>query len=153
MFMKQELQILVVDDEEIVRRAVKLILEYGGHKVREANGGEAALRQFAERKFDIVITDFSMPGMHGDQLIARIRQMVPGQPIILVTGFPDEYNAFGQGAGDADVLLLKPFTLGELHDAIRRVLPPPSADGINLAMPGASHPPHNSALPPMAEPV
>jgi CheY-like chemotaxis protein len=146
--MKQELQILVVDDEPSVRRAVKLLLEHAGHKVWDADGGESALQQLAQRKFDIVITDFSMPGMPGDQLIARIRQILPAQPIILLTGFPDEYDAFGQPAGKVDILLLKPFTLGELHDAIRRVLalqPPAEPD---LTTSEVAHLPRDFRLPP-----
>ena len=151
--MKQELQILVVDDEQTVRRAVKMILAYAGHKVWEADDGEAALRQLAERKFDIVITDFSMPGMHGDQLVARIREKLPAQPIIMITGFPNDYTTFAQPNGQADASLPKPFTLTELYDAIRRVLPPPSPDGTNLAAPCALPPRQISPVPPVAGPI
>jgi len=153
MFIKQALQILVVDDEPSVRRAVKMLLEHAGHKVWDANGGETALQQLAQRKFDIVITDFSMPGLHGDQLIARIRQILPAQPIILVTGFPDEYEAFGRPAGKVDILLLKPFTLSELHDAIRRVLALQPPDQPDLTTPEAAHAPQVFRQPPAAGPL
>jgi len=151
--MTQELQILVVDDEQSVRRAVKMLLEHAGHKVWDADGGETALQELAQRKFDIVITDFSMPGMHGDQLIARIRQILPAQPIILVTGFPEEYDAFGRPAGKADVLLLKPFTLRELHEAIRRVLALEPPDQPNLTTPEAAQLPQDFRLPPAVGPL
>ena len=116
--MKQGVQILLVDDEHSIRRAVRLLLEHAGHKVWEAEGGEMALQLLAVRKFDVVITDFYMPGMDGDQLVSRIRQMLPAQPIIMATSFIEEFQVFGQPAGRVDALLRKPFTLKELHDAI-----------------------------------
>jgi len=119
---KQGLQILVVDDEAVVRRAIKLLLEYDRHKVWAVESGEAALAELAQRRFDLVITDFSMPGMHGDQLVARIRQQTPAQPIIMATAFAEQYKVFGQAAGPVDALLLKPFSIKELREAIERVL-------------------------------
>jgi CheY-like chemotaxis protein len=121
-FVKQTLQILVVDDEAIVRRSIKMLLEHDGHKVWHAGCGEAALVEVAQRKFDLVITDFSMPGMHGDQLVTRIRQLIPTQSIIMITAFVEEYKVFGEVSGRVDVLLLKPFAFQELRDAIEQVL-------------------------------
>jgi CheY-like chemotaxis protein len=105
--MKQGVQILVVDDEVTVRRALKMLLEHEGHEVWLVDGGEAALESLAQRKFDLIITDFSMPGMHGDELVARIRKLLPTQPIIMATAFAEEFKVFG---------------LKELREAIERVL-------------------------------
>lgn len=146
--MKQRLQILAVDDEPSVRRAIKLLLEHAGHDVSEADGGEAALELLAERKFDVIITDFLMPGMHGDQLVARIRRLLPAQPIIMVTAFPEEYQMFGQPTGRVDALLLKPFTLKELHDAIKHAMTPHRPDELNLATPAAALPAPQNFVPP-----
>lgn len=99
-----------------------MLLEHDSHQVWLADSGEAALECLAQRKFDLIMTDFSMPGMHGDQLVARIRQLSPAQPIIMATAFAEEYKVFGQPAGRVDALLLKPFTLMELREAIERVL-------------------------------
>jgi CheY-like chemotaxis protein len=69
-----------------------------------------------------MITDFAMPGMHGDQLVARIREIRADQPIIMCTGFVDEYRVFGEASGRVDALLLKPFSFNELREAIEQVL-------------------------------
>jgi CheY-like chemotaxis protein len=120
--MKQGVQILVVDDEVTVRRALKMLLEHEGHEVWLVDGGEAALESLAQRKFDLIITDFSMPGMHGDELVARIRKLLPTQPIIMATAFAEEFKVFGQPGANIDALLFKPFGLKELREAIERVL-------------------------------
>jgi CheY-like chemotaxis protein len=120
--MNKGLEILVVDDEALVGESIKLLLNHEGHKVCHVQSGEAALAELAQRKFDLVITDFLMPGMQGDELVASIRQLAPAQPIIMVTAFLQEFKVFGQLAGQPDAVLLKPFSLTELCDAIDRVL-------------------------------
>jgi CheY-like chemotaxis protein len=131
-------KILVVDDEPMVREAMKLLLEHGGHEVEEVDGGEAALARLAEHEFDVVITDFSMPRMQGDQLVVRIREQRPFQRVIMSTGFLDEYKVFGQPGGHVDAVLLKPFTAKELGEAVERVL-------------ALEHPGGSDALPPIFE--
>ena len=110
-------QILVVDDEHSIRLSIKLLLEREGHGVSAVESGAVALAQFAERKFDLVITDFSMPGMRGDELVTRIRQLSPKQPIVMASGFVDESNA-GQASNQVDAFLPKPFSLEALRNAV-----------------------------------
>jgi CheY-like chemotaxis protein len=119
---KRGVKILVVDDEATLRNAMQQLLEHAGHSVVAADSGEAALALLAQGPFDVVMTDFSMPGMKGDELIARIREAAPHQRIILATAFVDEYKVFGQPAATADALLLKPFSLTDLYEAIALVL-------------------------------
>jgi CheY-like chemotaxis protein len=122
---QQALRILVVDDEVSVRRSMKMLLEHDGHEVCAVDSGEAALEQIAQlaqRKFDLVITDFSMPGMYGDELVTRIRKINPDQPIIMCTAFVEDYKVFGGASGHVDALLLKPFSFMELREAIEQVL-------------------------------
>jgi CheY-like chemotaxis protein len=152
-YVKQGVEILVVDDEPLVRHAIKMLLQHAGHKVWQADSGEAALEQLAQRSFDLIITDFSMPGMHGDQLVARIRQLLPAQPIIMATAFAEEYKVFGQPGGNVDALLVKPFTLQELHAAIAHVLGRPPPDQPNVSLPDHQPPPaQDSFLPPAMNP-
>lgn len=129
---------MVVDDEAMVREAMKQLLEHCGHEVEQAEGGEAALAWLTQRDFDVVITDFSMPGMHGDQLVARIREQWPRQRVVMASGFVDEYKVFGQPLAHVDALLLKPFTFQELQDTVERVL-------------AAEPPAESGALPPLVE--
>jgi CheY-like chemotaxis protein len=129
---KEGVKILLVDDELMLRDTVQRLLEFCGHEVETAANGEAALALLAEHSYDIVITDFSMPGMQGDQLAARIRQQWPRQAIIMATAFVEEYRVFGDNPRLVDALLFKPFTLKDLRDTIELVLlnPPPASGGM-----------------------
>lgn len=113
---------MVVDDEPMLRQAVKLLLEHDGEHVETVKSGEAALAALAQDTYDLVITDFSMPGMQGDELVARIRQILPAQRIIMATAFVEEFRVFAQPCGNVDAVLLKPFSYKELHAAVERVL-------------------------------
>ncbi|MGA2245965.1 MAG: response regulator [Verrucomicrobiota bacterium] len=149
--MKQGVHILVVDDEPIIRKSISMLLEHDGHQVWQADDGEAALAEMAKRRFDLVITDFSMPGMHGDELVARIRQLLPDQPIIMITAFVAEFKVFGQAAGRVDALLFKPFSFKELREAIEAALTPGQPDQIG-GLPPIVEPPHESDWMPPPEP-
>src|SRR5690348_15551716 len=81
--------ILVVDDEPAVRDTLKTALTFEGHTVELAGDGPEALQKLAERKFDIVFTDFNMPEMLGNDLVRRIRKKYPHQVIVMVTGYAD----------------------------------------------------------------
>ena len=120
--MKRTANILVVDDEPLVRQAIAKLLQHCGHQVEAVETGEAALARLARHTFDIVITDFSMPEMQGDELVAQIRQVLPAQLIIMSTAFAEEYEVFGQPARHVDALLLKPFSIDELNKTIERLL-------------------------------
>ena len=122
-------QILVVDDEPTVSGAIKLLLQFDGHVVQTVDNGEAALALLEQHQFDLIITDFFMPGMKGDQLAARIKQRWPGQPIIMVTAFAEEFNTFGKAQGDVDFVLQKPFSRNELREAVVQVLTEKNPDG------------------------
>ena len=71
-------RILVVDDEPLVCDAVKMMLAFDGHVVETASNGKDALALLDKSKFDIVITDFKMPTMRGDELAAAIKARNPG---------------------------------------------------------------------------
>jgi CheY-like chemotaxis protein len=120
---KQALQILVADDDATMRQSIKLLLEHDGHEVTPVDRSDAALARLAERRFDLVITDFLMPGLPGDELVAHIRKLIPAQPILMVTAFLSEYEKHGQACGGVDALLLKPFSRQQLQAAIEQALP------------------------------
>lgn len=118
---KTDLQILVVDDDPSVRKVISMLLRYDGHEVESVDCGDAALALLTQRSFHIVVTDYTMPEMTGDQLIVCIRKLHPDLPIIMITAFPD-HQVLTQSIGRADVLLLKPFTREALRAAIDKVL-------------------------------
>ena len=116
-------QFLVVDDEPSVGRAIKLILKSDGHDVQTVPSGNAALALLEHRQFDLIITDYAMDGMQGDELASRIKQLRPDQAIIMVTAFADDFNIHGKSSGGAACVLLKPFSIAALKEAIARILP------------------------------
>ncbi len=110
--------ILCVDDEIIGLRVRKVLLERAGYRVLAAQDGNDALRLFESEPVEAVILDYSMPGMHGGEVAARMRQIKPAIPILLLSaylGLPPEvtklvdlYMTKGEGA---PVLLEKLDTL------------------------------------------
>jgi PAS domain S-box-containing protein len=84
--------ILLVEDEEAVRRLTRRVLEGVGYDVLEAENGAEAISIFVRTitKIDLVITDVIMPGMSGQELSARLRELEPTQPIMYVSGYTDD---------------------------------------------------------------
>ncbi len=122
------LKILVVDDESTVCKAIKLLLEFDGHEVQTVESGEAALVAFEKSRFDVVITDYSMWGMKGDQLAVLLKERRPGQPIIMATAFAADFHSSGKPAPGVDLVISKPFSLLELREAIANVTAPRNSD-------------------------
>lgn len=83
-------KILIVEDDVFCREAMERLLENSGHEIRCFSRGEEALAQLQEEAFDVLITDFRMPGMDGLELIYRARKVDPTMAVILVTGIPPE---------------------------------------------------------------
>ena len=114
-----KLRILVVDDEPSVGNAVRLLLKIDGHEVEATNSGKEALARFKPGRFDLVFTDFTMPGMNGNQLAAAIKADAPGQHVVMITAHAGALPP----SPDVDFVLGKPFRLAHLREAISKVLP------------------------------
>jgi CheY-like chemotaxis protein len=110
-------RILVVDDEALICESIRLMLAYDGHRVETACSGEEALSRFGGGEFDLVFTDFCMPGMKGDELAAKIKHQAPQKPVILLTAFPPAHKVAA-----IDLVITKPFYLSTLRDAIDTVM-------------------------------
>jgi CheY-like chemotaxis protein len=108
-------RILLADDQAEVRETVRLLLGMDGHSVSEAANGEEALGLFAPNRFDLVITDYAMPVMRGDELATNIKHVSPSQPILMITGSAE---LFGGCAAPVDAYLQKPFGCEELRRAV-----------------------------------
>ena len=115
-------RILVVDDNDEIRYMVSKILSRMGYEVLSANSGTNGLNLFMKNQFDLVITDFDMPGIDGWNLAFHIKENSPSTLVILMTGadkndFPD---AFSQSP--VDQLLFKPFGYGEIEETIQKTM-------------------------------
>jgi CheY-like chemotaxis protein len=112
-------RILLVEDQELVRASLRLMLELDGHQVTEATNGAEALNSFTIGEFDIVITDFEMPVLKGNELAARIKLLAPSLPILMITA---SETARGDVENPVDALLNKPLTMQDLRCALEKVL-------------------------------
>ena len=115
--------ILLVEDEEPVRRFARAALEEQGYRVLEAGHGWEALMRLAE--FDgavgLVITDVMMPEMGGTELSRRLAVERPGLPILFLSGYSDDEMTL-RGLGPPSAFVQKPFTPGALADRVREML-------------------------------
>lgn len=119
------LRILFVDDEESLRRVVPMALTRRGHSVVVASDGQEALALFQPGKFDLVLTDLTMPHLTGDKLAEAIKELDPAQPVILLTAESEAFLIKARKAESFDLLLDKPLTADELVAAIARVVQQP----------------------------
>ena len=115
-------RILVVDDKEVVRDGVGLTLARSGHGVCPASDGFSALEQLDKRKIDVVITDLSMPGMDGLELLHAIRERDEHMPVILMTAYGSIEKAVEAMRAGAWDFVTKPFHGDELQLAVSRAL-------------------------------
>ena len=123
--------ILVVDDEETVRMAVRRILQKSGYRVVVAATGVEALEHLGAdgSQVALVLTDMVMPEMGGRELVERVTSGYPGIRVLCMSGYTDDPTLrLGQLAGEHG-FIAKPFTVAELTAAIRRVLDGAGADG------------------------
>jgi CheY-like chemotaxis protein len=114
----QNLRILLIDDNKHGLVARRTVLEQLGHHVCVALNGQDGIEKFGAGAFDLVVTDYRMPELTGQQVIRRIRQQNPKVPIVLLSGFVEALGLTEQSTG-ADIVLSK--GPGEVQDLIRAI--------------------------------
>ncbi len=100
-----------------------MLLEFDGHKVVTAINGKDALALFDEGGFDLVITDYTMPGIKGDELALALKARVPGQPVIMLTAHAEMIRTTAVPLVGVDQLVSKPFQFQDIREAIQRASP------------------------------
>jgi DNA-binding NtrC family response regulator len=132
-------KILVVDDEINICRSVEKILSRAGIRVRLALNGEEALRLLAAEAFDAVLTDLKMSRLGGMEVLRRAKELNPGLPVIVMTGYASVSSAVEVMKLGAVDYLAKPFTPDEVRAVVRQALagaPPAGPYGEAPAAPG-----------------
>ena len=115
-------KILVVDDSELARTMIADILGSEGHDVIQAADGTQAVGLLDTEAFDAVFTDFHMPGMMGDELVAAIKTRFPALPVVVVTSYYDSEPFLKAEKAHVARLVLKPFSRQDLLDALAEIL-------------------------------
>ena len=110
--------ILVIDDDEGIRRLVDQVLHRYGYQVLTAEEGQEGLRFFRNHTIDLVILDLSMPGLQGEEVLVELKLRDPDVKVILFTGFAPEPNALAA----AQAIIYKPFPIESLVSTVREQL-------------------------------
>ena len=112
--------ILVVDDNNVFRIVVSKMLSRLGYEVSSSDSGENGLSIFLKDKFDIVLSDYEMPGMDGVALACSIKKSSPRTPVVIMTGAGKE-AVFSRESTAVDEVISKPFTLAEIDATIQNL--------------------------------
>ena len=113
--------ILVVDDDDVIRDTLCELLS-GEYACQTADTAEQALTKLKAQPFDVVLTDISMPGLTGMELLSRVRRLYPDTPVIIISGLADEEQAQSLIELGAFDYLLKPFRLEVVENSVRRAV-------------------------------
>ena len=112
-------RILVVDDNLSARESIVLLLRIDRHVVTEASNGKEALDLVSRQTFDLVILDFSMPGMLGGEVALHMKVIAPTLPILMVTAYLEKLTDADK---PVDAVLGKPYAVEELRQAIAKLV-------------------------------
>jgi DNA-binding NtrC family response regulator len=113
--------LLVVDDDRYVRD-VLYDLFADVHRCHTTDSAEKALALLDEEFYDVVLTDISMPGLSGLELLGRVRQRYPDTPVIIISGITDQEHERGLMKLGAFDYVLKPFHLATVEESVKRAL-------------------------------
>jgi DNA-binding NtrC family response regulator len=115
-------RVLVVDDEEGVRKSLKTVLEEKGCLVDTAKNGQEAIAKSKTQFYNLALIDIRLPDMDGVKLLTSIRDTTPKMVKIIITGYPSLENAIEAVNKGADGYIVKPFTMEQLLDKIKECL-------------------------------
>jgi CheY-like chemotaxis protein len=125
-------KILVIDDEPGIRNLLDTLLRRKGYDVVVADGGQEGLELFRQEHPDVIVLDLKMPEMDGVTVLQHIRNLKPGQPVIILTGAgtPEmEQRVYALGVSE---FVHKEFSLHRLGDALKRLLNTPAPSVLRL---------------------
>ena len=114
-------RVLIVDDDETIRDTLyELLSEF--YVCQTAETAEKAFARLEADEYDVLLTDISMPGLSGLELLGHVRQKFPDTPVIIISGIGDQEHAQGLIRLGAFDFLLKPFSLDVVEKSVRRAV-------------------------------
>ncbi|MGB9741061.1 MAG: response regulator [Candidatus Bathyarchaeia archaeon] len=120
--MGETARILVVDDDENIRKVLTTILEEEGYKVDSAGTAKEAIEKTKKTFYNIALIDVRLPDMEGIELLTKIRDTVPKMRKIIITGYPTLQNAIAAVNRGANAYILKPFDMEKVLATIKEEL-------------------------------
>ena len=111
---KQQARILVIDDEESVRKSLAFVLEDEGYMVDVAENGQEAIKKSKANLYNLALVDIRLPDMDGISLLSQMRETVPEMVKIVVTGYPSLDNSIGAVNNGANGYIIKPYSVEHL---------------------------------------
>ncbi len=119
------LNVLLLDDEELLRKALRRILEFDGFRVQDFASGEEALSAIPSFKPDVVVSDVRMPDLDGVEVLVRIKKTTPELAVLLLSGYVDpDFETEAKRMG-AYRVLVKPISVVDLESCIRQAVGQP----------------------------
>jgi DNA-binding NtrC family response regulator len=120
--MGKRARILVVDDDETIRKVLAAILEEEGYAVDMAESGREAINKSGEKSYNLALIDIRLPDMEGIEVLTRIKDTVPKIRKIIITGYPSLQNAVEALNKGADAYIMKPFDMNKVLETISEQL-------------------------------
>lgn len=120
--MTERARILVIDDEESIRKSLAAVLEEKGYLVDTAENGKEAVEKSKTSLYNLALIDIRLPDMDGVQLLTAIKETIPKTVKIIITGYPSLENAIEAVNKGADAYIIKPFDMNKLLDMIKEHL-------------------------------
>jgi DNA-binding NtrC family response regulator len=117
--MGERARILVVDDDESVRKVLATILEEEGYAVDTAKNGREAIKKSKVKFYNLALIDIRLTDMEGTKLLTRVKDTMPKMRKIIITGYPSLQNAIEALNRGADAYILKPFDMGKVLGTIK----------------------------------
>ncbi len=118
--MNEEITILVVDDEEMLRNLLTRTLEREGYSVTTASGGRAAAEMLSKNRYQILVSDVKMPEMNGFELLKFAKAKDPKMAVVIITAFGDNFTVKEAILLGADEYVIKPFKSADILTAVER---------------------------------
>jgi DNA-binding NtrC family response regulator len=115
-------RVLVVDDEEGIRKSLKAVMEKKGCLVDTAENGQEAIAKSKTRFYNLALIDIRLPDMDGVKLLTSMSNTTPKMVKIIITGYPSLENAIEAVNKGADGYIVKPFTMEKVLDTIKEYL-------------------------------
>ena len=115
----EQVRVLIVDDDETIRKSITTVLEEKGYLAETAENGRAAIRKSKKAVYNLALIDIRLPDMDGVQLLTSLKETSPKMVKIIITGYPSLQNAVEAVNKGADGYIVKPIKMGELLAMIK----------------------------------